>query len=211
MEFEDYIDFHTHHPSLGGERVIQDGVDTRGRHPWHLLPLLTPHPLPPAPILAIGESGLDRLCQTPYDLQLQVFREEVRLSEERHLPLFLHCVRAIDDVLHIRKELRARQPWIWHGYRGNAQQLRQLLKLSEQALLPSGGAGKGAFYFSFGPRFNTEALLACPADRLLLETDEDTQHPIADLYAKVACLRGISIDELIRQMHQNFHTLFGED
>ena len=208
MNFElNYIDFHAHHPSLNGERVIQDGIDTQGRHPWGPLPN---SPLeggsksyPPSlggdrgRVLAIGESGLDRLCDTPYDLQLQVFREEVSLSESLHKPLYLHCVRAIDDILRIRRELNATQPWIWHGYRGNAKQLQQLL--------PHGS------YFSFGTKFNTEALLVCPPDRLLLETDDDTQHPIADLYAQVAQLRGITIDSLIRQMHENFHTLFGKE
>ena len=191
-----YIDFHAHHESLAGERVIQDGVDTRGRHPWHLS--LHPSLLQsfPSPLLAIGESGLDRLCDTPYDLQLQVFREEVSLSEQLRKPLFLHCVRAIDDILRIRKELNAQQPCIWHGYRGNEQQLHQLLDHN--------------FYFSFGLKYNTEALLACPLDRLLLETDDDTQHPISELYTEVANLRKISVEELIKQMHSNFRTLFRE-
>ena len=189
---------------MNGERVIQDGVDTRGRHPWE------PLPSPPLEggsksyplslggdrgrLLALGESGLDRLCNTPYDLQLQVFREEVSLSEQFQKPLFLHCVRAIDDILRIRKELNAQQPCIWHGYRGNAQQLHQLLDHN--------------FYFSFGLKYNTEALLACPLDRLLLETDDDTQHPISELYTEVANLRKISLKELIEQMHSNFRTLF---
>ena len=227
MNFElNYIDFHTHHPSLNGERVIQDGIDTQGRHPWGPLPS-PPHKggsnsYPPSfggdrgrfegdrgRLLALGESGLDRLCDTPYDLQLQVFREEVSLSEELQKPLFLHCVRAIDDVLRIRKELNARQPWIWHGYRGNAQQLQQILNLSSlKPSSPRGERGEGLFYFSFGTKFNTEALLACPLDRLLLETDDDTTTPIADLYARVAQLRGISLDALIRQMHENYRTLF---
>ncbi len=192
-----FLDFHTHHPSLRGERVIQDGIDTRGRHPWHLEDSTlscTSQFHCDHPILAIGESGLDRICSTPYSLQLEVFREEVKLSEQLQLPLFLHCVRAIDDILAIRKELHAQQPWIWHGYRGNAQQLQQLLFHN--------------FYFSFGSRFNTEALITCPLDRLLLETDDDTQHPITELYAEVAQLRSISIEELVAQMHQNYHTLF---
>lgn len=191
-----YIDFHAHHASLAGECVIQDGVDTHGRHPWHLTSTPPHSGGGREGVLAIGESGLDRLCDTPYDLQLQVFREEVSLSEQLRKPLFLHCVRAIDDVLRIRRELRALQPWIWHGYRGNAQQLHQLLDHN--------------FYFSFGLKYNTEALLACPLDRLLLETDDNTQHPISELYTEVANLRKISVEELIKQMHSNFRTLFLE-
>ena len=183
--------------------MIQDGIDTCGRHPWHLQPPPNPsqgggkNTTNPLGRLAIGESGLDKVCATPYSLQLDIFREEVQLSEELQKPLFLHCVRAIDDVLRIRREIRAQQPWIWHGYRGNAQQLQQLL--------PHG------FYFSFGIHFNEQALLSCPLDRLLMETDDDTQHPIADLYAHVAHLRNLSLDNLIAQMHQNFRTLFGRE
>lgn len=195
-----YIDFHAHHPSLAGEWVIQDGVQTRGRHPWHLL---TPSPLPAAPdgaqqqLLAIGESGLDRLCATPYPLQLQAFEAEVRKSEQCGLPLILHCVRAIDDVLRIRRSLHARQPILWHAYRGNAVQLRQLLALSGEN-----------FYFSFGFRHRPEALRLCPLPRLLLETDEETRRPIAELYALVAAARGIPLPDLLRQMHANYSLLF---
>ena len=183
--------------------MIQDGVDTRGRHPWHLTAAdetaseqtYCPTEADTAKgILAIGESGLDRLCNTPYDLQLRVFRDEVARSERLHLPLFLHCVRAIDDALCLRHESKARQPWIWHGYRGGIEQLRQLLS--------------HGFFFSFGPNFREEALRQCPIDRLLLETDDNISLPIADHYAEVARLRGMATDELLRQMHANFITLF---
>lgn len=225
MRSEKYIDFHAHHAELDEETfVIQDGVQTRGRHPWYLETTHAPSLEGKSEkLLAIGESGLDRLCSTPYDLQLQVFRKEVQLSEQLRLPLFLHCVRAIDDVLRIRHELHALQPIIWHGYRGGACQLLQLIKPSSS--LPT-EAGRGLFFFSFGsnvipPKGETaspealpakyrEAVLACPLDRLLLETDEDLR-PIATLYDRVARLRGISVEALIWQMHANFHTLFGQD
>ena len=196
MKIEEFIDFHAHHPSLWGERVIQDGVDTRGRHPWHLQsPNPLSSPLPTSSLLAIGESGLDRLCATPYDLQLSVFHDEMALSQSLDKPLILHCVRAIDDVLHIRRQLGATQPIIWHGYRGGASQLRQLL--------PHG------FYFSFGLHYRTEALLHCPLERLLLETDDDTQHSIVDHYAQVAKALQLSLENLVAQMQDNYMQLFG--
>jgi len=220
-----FIDFHTHHRPMHGEHVIQDGISTRGRHPWYLTtsdensePVPTPTTEADAEkILAIGESGLDRLCHTPYPLQLQVFREEVKLSEQLRLPLFLHCVRAVDDVLRIRRELRAQQPWIWHGYRGHAPQLCQLLGCTPQPTdqkwqekeEEESENYKTNFYFSFGVRYDTDALMACPPTRLLLETDDDTQHPIADHYAQVAQQLHIPLERLVSQMHANYHTLFG--
>ncbi|MDE5788052.1 MAG: TatD family hydrolase [Bacteroidaceae bacterium] len=195
MTPDSYIDFHAHHPSLRGERVIQDGIDTRGLHPWHLQSATVSLSEENGKrILAIGESGLDRTCSTPYDLQLQVFRQEVRLSEQLRKPLFLHCVRSIDDILRIRHELRARQPWIWHGFRGHATQLRQLL--------PHG------FYFSFGIYHHSDAILACPTDRMLLETDDDTQSPISQLYEEVARELGLPLETLLRQMQRNYDILF---
>ena len=214
MTDKGYIDFHTHHPSLRGEHVIQDGINTRGRHPWRLLPgssqegesyFISLKKECEKGLLAIGESGLDRLCTTPYDLQISVFSEEVKFSETFGLPLFLHCVRAIDDVLRIRRELHAKQPIIWHGYRGNAEQLRQL---KESPVNFSNEADRGLFYFSFGHKYNADAVRICPLNRLLLETDEDVTNPIAGLYLKIAELRELSLDSLVRQMHDNFHTLF---
>ena len=184
------IDFHTHHPSRQGERVILDGTDTWGAHPWDLR-------FPPeerlAGAMAIGECGLDRLCSTPYEAQLEAFRRQIRLSEQFRKPLILHCVRAVDDVLRLRREEQARQPWLFHGFRGKPALMQQLLA--------------HGLYLSFGFRHNEESLAACPADRLLLETDDDPR-PVGLLYAEAARLRHTSFNELQDQMHENFRTLF---
>ena len=205
----DYIDFHTH-KRLAEPHILalRDGIDTWGIHPWSMhnaefiihnysSPCESPqYPLPnthyPIPntlaqrILCIGECGLDKACDSPYQQQLEAFRHCILLSEEMQLPLILHCVRAVDDCLRLRTELRCRQPWVWHGFRGKPQQLRQLL-------------AKG-FYFSFGFHYNQESLVACPADRLLLETDEDPR-PIPQLYQQVAQARGLSEAQLLHQVH----------
>ncbi len=189
-----FIDFHTHHDALEGEIIVRDGVHTRGRHPWTVAESDDrPHPMP---LLAIGESGLDRLCQTPYDQQLEAFRAEVERSETLRLPLFLHCVRAIDDVVAIHRQLHATQPWIWHGFRGGPTQLQQLLQPPYN------------FFFSFGFHYRTEALLVCPPDRMLLETD-DVAKPVRLVYEQVARDLGMPMSELVRQMHTNFKHLFG--
>ncbi len=188
-----YIDFHTHHTNANEkEKAIVDGRDTWGIHPWTLA---TPSAPPTADIMAIGECGLDRLCDTPHDLQQEAFTRCIRESERLGKPLFLHCVKSIDDCLRLRKEMNAKQPWIWHGYRGNATQMRQLLPLG--------------LYFCFGFRFNEEALAACPLDRLLLESDEDPR-PVALLYSAVSQQLGCSTEQLAAQMQRNYNALFGQ-
>ena len=77
---------------------------------------------------------------------------------------------------------------------GKPQQLRSLLD--------------AGFYVSFGFCHNDESLRACPADRLLLETDDDRQHPIAALYRIVAEKRGLTVAALCQSMAENYRTFF---
>lgn len=181
-----YLNIHTHTPAREDEQT----VPAFGLHPWHLtdawqseLSALEARISPPC---FVGECGLDRLCPTPYPLQLAAFEAQIRLSEHLALPLVLHCVRALDDVLRLKRGTR--QPWIYHGFRGKPQQLHQLLD--------------HGFYISFGFRHNTESLRACPLHRLFLETD-DTPSPIAPLYAEAATLLSTTPQALNRQLWQN--------
>ena len=185
-----YVDFHTHHPSREGETVILNGTDTWGAHPWN--PVFPPiERLSQA--LAIGECGLDRLCDTPYETQLEAFRRQIRLSEQYGKPLILHCVKALDDVLRLQLEERAIQPWIFHAFRGKPQQMKQLLRRG--------------MYVSFGFRHNTESLIACPLSRLILESDDDPR-PIRLLYDEVKKKRHIDLETLIQSMQKRAAILF---
>ena len=138
----------------------------------------------------VGECGLDRLCDTPYDLQLTAFEAQIQLSERLARPLVLHCVRAIDDALRLHRDTR--QPWIWHGFRGKPQQLQQLLD--------------HGFYVSFGLRYNTESLRQCPPERLFLETDDEPS-PIAPLYEQAAALLDTTTTALNEQCWSNLRLL----
>ena len=187
------INFHTHRPAASPcERVVQDGIDTWGIHPWHATEA-SPETVPPANILAVGECGLDSLCPTPMDVQMKAFRRCIAISEERGVPLFLHCVRQMELCLTLRRKMNCTQPWIWHGFRGNARRLQRLV--SE------------GFYISFGFHYVPEAVLACPLDRLLLETDDDPR-PITELYAQISALLGMETTKLARRMQANFDALF---
>lgn len=178
-----YLNIHTHTRTREDELHLP----SFGLHPWHLtdhweqeLKAFDGHSI------LIGECGLDRLCETPYELQLKAFQAQIQLSERLELPLVLHCVRALDDTLRLKRGTR--QPWIFHGFRGKSQQLQQLLD--------------HGFYISFGFRHNTESLRACPSDRLFLETD-DSPEPIASLYETAADLRATTADALNNQLWQN--------
>ena len=159
-----YINFHTHHP------VCQDELSLGGE-----------------------EYGMDCRWDIPLPRQEADFRQHVQESERTGKPLVIHCVRTLEHILRIRKEMQPVQPWIMHGFRGQPQQLQSLLS--------------AGIYVSFGLHFNKESLLLCPLDRMLLETD-DTIAPIEPLYQEVARLKGISVEELKQVIWENANKLF---
>jgi TatD DNase family protein len=187
----DFLNIHTHHELPEGETTVL----SVGLHPWHL----TEDWMEKMPEIEqmlmkgdsfVGECGLDRVCETPYERQVAAFAEQITLSERLHRPLILHCVRALDDVLRLKRA--ASQIWVFHGFRGKPQQLRQLLD--------------HGFYVSFGFRYNEESLMLCPIDRLFLETD-DAPRSIVPLYESVARLRKISVVELQEQLWANLRNV----
>ena len=170
------VDIHTHQlPQVPGEAIVncypetfspqEGGWYSVGIHPWYIaapddkkncLEALVRHPQ----VLAVGEAGLDKLADAPMDLQIEVFEFQARLAEEVEKPLVIHLVKATDELLKLRRTLRPAMPWVIHGFRGKAA-------LAEDYL-------RHGFYLSFGEKYQAEALLTTPADRLFIETDEST-------------------------------------
>lgn len=172
-------------------------------HPWQLTEenceaqwqWLCKH-LHGAGVVAIGEVGLDKCAEAPFDLQLRLFRRVVALSEECALPLILHVVRASNEILRLRMELHVCQPWIVHGFRGKRP-------LAEEYV-------RHGLYLSFGEHFQADALRAVPQERLLLETDESPL-PIETVYDRVASELQMSLASLQSIVEQNVQKLFFED
>ncbi|MCF0160375.1 MAG: TatD family hydrolase [Bacteroidaceae bacterium] len=119
-------------------------------------------------VLWIGETGLDKQRGPSFALQEEAFIAHVRLSEQVEKPLIVHCVKAVDELLALKKSLRPKQIWLYHGFRGKTQQMQQLLR--------------AGFHISFGASFHAEALCACPEDFRHAETDDS----------------GLTIDEVLR-------------
>ncbi len=177
---------------------------TLGVHPWDISPLsfdsdllrsLAHHP----DCIGIGETGLDKLRGPALNIQEAVFREHIKIAEEVDKPVIIHCVRAWDTIIGLKKELKPTVPWIIHGYRGNSSRAGQLI-----------AAG---FYLSFGAALLLDdpglqkSWIECPADRLFLETDESGE-PVSTLYEHGALLRNIPISELKTYIVSNFYRVF---
>lgn len=136
---------------------------------------------------------MDRRWDIPLAEQETAFRQHVQESERTGKPLVIHCVRTLEEILRIRKQMQPSQPWIMHGFRGKPQQLQSLLS--------------AGIYVSFGLHFNRESLTPCPLNRMFLETD-DTPAPIAPLYKEVAQIKGIPVENLKQIIWENANKLF---
>lgn len=144
-------------------------------------------------IIAIGESGLDKRVNSPLSLQIDVYKATVDLANRLKLPLIIHCVKAIDELLSLKKENLSQTPWIIHGFRGKKPQMEQLLK--------------HGFYLSFGVRYHEDCMKEIPIDRLFLETDEADIN-INELLGKAARIKAIEIDELRSKLEDNILKVF---
>lgn len=144
-------------------------------------------------IIAIGETGLDKIKGPSLSVQIPVFKRHIELSEQLKKPLIIHAVKVWDQLYHIRKESNPTQPWIIHGFRGNPQVAQQM--------------AKAGFMFSLGNKFNVDALEFIPMDSLFCETDED-EMDIKDVYQQIADALNLDIENFASQIACNVHRVF---
>lgn len=144
-------------------------------------------------IIAIGETGLDKIKGPSLSVQTPVFKRHIELSEQLKKPLIIHAVKAWEQLFHIRKETNPTQPWIIHGFRGNPQVTQQM--------------AKAGFMFSLGNKFNVDSLEFIPLDSLFCETDED-EMDIREVYQQIADALNLDIEDFAAQIALNVHRVF---
>lgn len=213
-----YIDIHTHLRFQEDENIfsiynlnIPDhfcrcGLDLKdkkyslGIHPWKINENLLSENLRFIEengafecVKAIGECGLDKLTDTSWSLQMRAFQAQIIISEKLKKPLIIHCVKAFDELISLKKEMNPLQPWIIHGFRGKKEQMEQLI---HQGL-----------YLSFGLKFNIDTLREAPLDKIHLETD-DVEISILQVYQKVSESLNIPMETLVCQLQKNFARRF---
>lgn len=187
-----FIDIHTHQSG--------DGYPTYGIHPWRLQPNLSLLEtfLKEDKIVAIGETGLDRLHKDTFDLQLEFFEQHILLSEQYHKPLIIHNVKATADLLRLYKKHQPKQSWIIHGFNGNTTEVQQL---TSNGIFLS--VGESIFYPN---RKITTSIQSIPLDYLFLETDTSPK-TIQQIYEKASELLNLPIGTLKEKIFANFARL----
>ena len=149
-------------------------------------------------VLAIGEAGLDKVCETDKELQQKVFAAHIQWANEIQKPLIVHCVRAHAEVMQLLTIHQNKMPVIFHGFN----------KSKELALqLTSHG-----YYLSFGKAIEkssiAEVMTAVPKKQLFLETDK-SDISIQQLYTLAASAFQIQEDSFSLQLQTNAVAVFG--
>lgn len=203
------LDIHTHHLSASPEESILNmdaGPFTSapygysvGIHPWKAseagqkewerLEEAVKHPA----VVAIGEAGLDKFASAGIALQKDIFVRQILLSESVEKPLVIHCVKAFNELIELKKKYRPRMSWVVHGFRNNLNIARQLMQ--------------EGIYFSLGEKYQTDVLQNLPIERLLTETDE-SEWDIRTIIGRMAVEKGVEASYLCDRIDENARKIF---
>ena len=148
--------------------------------------------------LALGECGLDKRIEIPFDLQIEVFENQVLLAMKYQKPIIIHCVGAFQEIIEIKKRFNLTLPMIIHGFSKNEQIAKQLLD--------------NGFYLSFGKYLIQNSELESvfkniPNDRFFLETDS-SDYTIEEVYEIASKYKNLKITELQKLIESNFKNVF---
>jgi TatD DNase family protein len=210
-----FINIHTHLPENSDDvlsvrnyflQEIEDETNfpyTTGIHPWHVeqftdLEIIRMfEDLQTTNCIAIGETGLDKISKASFNRQREVFEIHLDFALKNNYPLIIHNVRAWNEIIEYKRRYNE-IPFIFHGYQGNAEITRQLLRTN--------------CYYSFGESLQKKRSLGdtmrqIPPALLFFETDESSID-IREIYKSAAVILGSSLEDLREQVFLNFNNVF---
>ncbi len=165
-------------------------------------------------VLAIGEIGLDyHYPEPPREIQKKWFIRQLALAREVSLPVVIHSREAAADTLEIMKEHGQGLGGVIHCFSYTKEIAAEYLKMG--------------YYFGIGgvltyknARKLVEAVETIPMERIVLETDCPYLPPVPNrgqrnsslnlpfVAAKLAEIKGISYDDVIRITEENAKRLY---
>jgi TatD DNase family protein len=207
-----FWDFHTHSEqqphSIFQTRgaKIETGIPISvGIHPWDVdsnweiaFEKIKQEAAQNPQVLAIGESGFDRLKGPEILLQKAAFYAQASLATQLEIPLILHSVKAHDLLMEYLKSTKNPPVILWHGWSQKPELARQLLPFT--------------VFFSFGKQLlhshsNAKQWLKdCPIERVFFETD-DSGVEIGSIYQGASLLLQLPVARLAAQVIANWNAI----
>ena len=165
-------------------------------------------------VVAVGEIGLDYHFEdnAPREVQREWFAKQLALANRRGFPVIVHDRDAHGDTMELL--CKHRPKGVVHCFSGSVEMMREVVRLGMYI-----GLG-GAVTFK-NARVPVEVAAAVPLDHLLLETDAPYMAPvpyrgkrcdysmIAKTAERIAEIRQMPVEELLKATQQNASRLFG--
>jgi TatD DNase family protein len=188
------------------QHFSESGFFSIGYHPWHICKetlerdIYTVEEFAEKPnVLAVGETGLDRIRGAVPELQKTVFIRHCQIASRLNKPLIVHCVKAHYEIIGLIKSYASRIPVLIHGFNAKPAIAKEYIRHSMflsfgQSLLQRAGNA-------------TQALASLPENRFFLETDEGASD-ITEIYAAAAEIRGCPQHTLKQSLYVLFEQVF---
>ena len=208
-----YINIHTHHISKANDVFLFNnrfGFDepffsgkyfSVGVHPWdvELVGDLEKQNLKELVLhencLAIGECGLDTLCEANYEIQKHIFKQQLELALSLKKPVIIHIVKAYEELQLMCKPYLHQIPIIIHGFTKSNEMAEQLIHQG--------------FYLSVSSSFlNNHDVGKLPLDKIFLETDSKQQLSIIEVYDLASEKLSLDLESLKEKIYNNFVSVF---
>lgn len=168
-------------------------------------------------VIAWGEIGLDfHYDNSPRDVQIEVFKRQLRAARECDLPVVIHTREAEAETIEIlqREYAGAQRRGIFHCFSGSMELARRALEIGFMISF------SGIVTFKKAEDLR-EVAKQVPLDRLLIETDCPYLTPIpyrgkrnepayvVEVARCLAGLHGVELEEMGRITSENFNRFFG--
>ena len=150
--------------------------------------------------VALGEVGIDR-NYPDLEKQKNLMIEQLELAVEFDLPVVIHCVKALNDVLSTLKKFPKKMKVYLHGINLNEQELAEV--------------NKRKYFVGLGPQlFNKSKIQniihSIPKDKILIETD-DTGLSVNQVFESLSLRLGHDPENFMYQLNLNFLNFFSID
>ncbi len=218
------IDIHCHH-KIDDPKIIEilvadteslflsppltEGPICVGLHPWQidnvsyerfntLFKKYLNHP----DFFALGEIGLDKACETMFDKQIEVFNKQLVTATSLKIPrIVIHSVKAHSEILNSLKVNKVKSKLLIHDFYGNIETAKQYLRFDS--------------FFSFGHKLfknsNAQKVISeLPIHRIFLETDDQLDYNIFEVYDQAAKLLNLDLQTLKDQLFKNYQMFSAE-
>lgn len=167
-------------------------------------------------VIAWGEIGLDfHYDNSPRDVQIAVFKRQLRAARECDLPVVIHTREAEAETIEILKSeyAGAQRRGVFHCFSGSMHLAQRALEIGFMISF------SGIVTFKKADELRAVAK-EVPLDRLLIETDCPYLTPIpyrgqrnepayvVEVARCLAELHGVELEEMARVTTENFNTFF---